>query len=96
MIPPSAIVSHAIIGEAYYYALKDDPTAIGYKFENVFGCVEHIDKTGEKQIFTKLYELPSGLDFAQVNCQGCDVLPENHGFDTSVWDLSDLTKPKLK
>ena len=93
----SEIIAHAIIGEAYYFALKDDPNAVGYNFENVFGCVEYVDtKTGEKKISTELYNLPSGPDFAQVNCQGCETLPENHGFDTTVWDLSDLTKPKLE
>ena len=94
---PSAITSHVIIGEAYYFALKDDPNAIGYRFENVFGCVEHVDaKAGEKQILTKLYTLPLGPNFSQINCQGCEFLPENHRFDTDVWDLTDLTKPKLK
>ena len=97
MVPPSAIVSHAIIGEAYYFALKDDPNAVGYKFENVFGCVEHVDtKTGEKKLLTDLYALPEGPIFSQINCQGCGGLPENHGFDTAIWDLSDLAKPKLK
>lgn len=93
----SEIVANAIIGEAYYYALKDDPSAIGYKFENVFGCVEHVDaKTGEKNILTDLYKLPAGPNFVQTNCKGCEHLPKNHGFDTAIWDLSDLTKPKLK
>ena len=96
IIPPPAIVSHAIIGEAYYYALKDDPIAIGYEFENVFGCVEHVDTTGEKQIFTKLCELPKGNDFVQTNCQGCERLPDNHGFDTDIWNLDNLSKPCLK
>lgn len=96
MIPQSVIFSRAIIGESYYFALKDDPNAVGYRFENVFGCVEHIDTAGEKQILTDLYALPLGPDFAQINCQGCEVLPENHGFDSTIWDLSDLTKPKLK
>lgn len=94
---PCAIISHVVIGEAYYFALKDDPNAVGYKFENVFGCVEHIDaKTGEKKILTDLYVLPEGPTFSQINCQSCEFLPENHGFDTAIWDLRDLAKPKLK
>ncbi len=97
MSVPSAIISQAIIGEAYYFALKDDPNAIGYKFENVFGCVEHVDtETGEKKIYTDLYILPEGPAFSQINCQGCDVLPTNHGFDESVWNFEDLHHPKLK
>ena len=92
-----AITTHAIIGEAYHYALKDDPNAIGYKFENVFGCVEQVDdKTGEKQILTDLYKLPEPSDFAQINCQGCESLPKDHGFDPDIWDVSDLFNPKLK
>lgn len=94
---PSAIISHAVIGEAYYFALKDDPNAVGYKFENVFGCVEHVDtETGEKKIYTDLYVLPEGPAFSQINCQGCDALPTNHGFDESVWNFEDLHHPKLK
>lgn len=97
MTVPSAIISHAIIGEATYSGIKDAPNAIGYKFENVFGCVEHIDtKTGEKKILTDLYVLPEGPTFSQINCQGCDVLPNDHGFDESVWNLEDLHNPKLK
>lgn len=93
----SAITSHVIIGEAYYFAYKDAPNAIGYKFENVFGCVEHVDaKTGEKNFFTDLYVLPEGTIFSQINCCGCETLPQNHGFNTNIWDLSDLTRPKLK
>lgn len=93
----SEITAHAIIGEAYYYALKDDPNAVGYIFENVFGCVEHVDtKTGEKKISTELYKLPAGPDFAQTNCQGCEALPLTHEFDVNIWDLDDLFNPKLK
>ena len=86
----SEIIAHAIIGEAYYGA---DSNAVGYKLQNVFGCVEHIDTTGEKKILTEL--LPEGTIFSQINCQGCEILPQNHGFDETIWDLSDLAKPKL-
>lgn len=97
MTVPSAITSHVIIGKANYFAYKDDPNAVGYKFENVFGCVEHVDtKMGEKKILIDLYVLPEGPNFSQINCHGCEDLPENHGFDANIWDLSDLAKPKLK
>lgn len=96
-IVPSTITSHAIIGEAYYFAVKDDPNAIGYKFENVFGCVELIDtKAQEKKILKDLYVLPEGMTFSQINCQGCDALPSNHGFDKYVWNFEDPYNPKLK
>lgn len=94
---PSAIASYAIIGEAYYFASKDDQNAVGYRFENVFGCVEHVDtKTGEKEILTDLYSLPEGPTFVQTNCLGCASLPNNHGFDESIWNIKDLHSPKLK
>jgi hypothetical protein len=94
---PAAYTANAILGDAYYYALKDDPTAIGYKFENIFGCVEQIDEeANEKIISTSLYKLPDGPEFSQINCQGCETLPENHDLDTNIWDISSLESPKLK
>ena len=85
------------IGEANYFDSENAQDAIGYVFENVFGCMEYIDmQTGEKEIFTNLYVLPEGLTFSQINCQGCVELPENHGFDIKIWDLSDSARPKLK
>ena len=95
--PSSAIDSRVIISDAYYYALKDDANAVGYHFENLFGCVEHVDSaTGEKTILTELYKLPEGHDFAQIHCRGCEVLPENHRLDTNVWNLNDLSDPRLQ
>ncbi len=90
------ITAHAIIGDAYY-PYNDDLNAKGYIFENVFGCVETIDlATNEKKVETSLYKLPEGTDFSQINCEGCEKLPENHGFDENLWNLEDLEKPKLK
>jgi len=94
---PPAFVANVILGDAYYYAKEVYSDAVGYKFENVFGCVELIDENKEKSIFsTTLYELPLGPDFSQINCEGCESLPQNHGFDKKIWDLSDLSHPKLK
>ncbi len=91
------VTAHAIIGDSYYYGLRDDPNAVGYVFENVFGCAEQVNmETGEKTIFTELYKLPEGAVFSQTNCQGCDALPNNHRFDESIWSLEDLHNPKLK
>ena len=36
------------------------------------------------------------MDFSQINCSGCESLPENNGFDPDIWDLTDLSNPKLK
>lgn len=85
-----AYTAYAIIGDAYCFA-------IGYQFENVFGCVEQVDEsTNEKKISTELYKLPNGPDFAQINCQGCESIPEDHGFDKNIWNLNDFSHPKLK
>ncbi len=37
-----------------------------------------------------------GGSLTEENCVACDALPENHGLDPAVWDLSDLANPKLK
>ena len=89
----SAISSYAIVGVAY----GSDPNIVGYEFENVFGCVELIDiQSGENKILTDLHPLPDELAFSQINCHGCETLPEHHCFDTTIWDLSDLANPHLK
>ena len=94
---PTAYIANAILGDAHYFALKDDPTAIGYNFENVFGCVTQINaETNEETTLTTLYDLPEGPNFSQLNCQGCESLPENHNLDKEIWDISDLSNPKLR
>ena len=37
-----------------------------------------------------------GGSLTEENCVACDALPENHGLDPAVWDLTDLANPKLK
>ncbi len=88
--------ANAIIGSTYGMVIEE-PFIYGYTFKNLFGCVEQIDmETGEKKILTDLYELVDGPDFTEDNCIGCESLPENHGLDENIWDLSDLSNPKLK
>jgi len=68
-----------------------------YNFENVFGFIEQIDpKTDEQVNSITLHDLSSEKLYTSTNCQGCEQLPENHGFNRRIWDLDDLSNPKLK
>ena len=68
-----------------------------YNFKNLFGVVvENNEITKEEQKFEQLYIPNAPTLYTENNCVGCVTLPENHGFDTTVWDLSDMSKPKLK
>ena len=66
-----------------------------YNFKNLFGVVVEIDEvTKEQQAVNQLY-IPATL-YTESNCVGCEALPEGHNFDSTIWDLSDVTSPKLK
>lgn len=68
-----------------------------YLFENLFGYIEQIDEaTGERAVVKQLYDIPYPETYAETNCLGTEILPSNHGFDESVWNLDDLSRPKLK
>lgn len=83
------------MGEASAYP-PNAPSEVGYELENVFGYVEQIDEvSSERKISTELYK-PKGEGFRQKNCLGCEELPEGHGFDETIWDLSDPSRPVLK
>jgi hypothetical protein len=89
--------ANAIMGETYHGKQKDGSLIGGYKFQNLFGYVEQVDaSTGETAKSTQLYELPTHTIYTETNCIGCESLPANHGFDASVWDLTDLSNPKGK
>ena len=89
--------ANAIMGETYHGKQKDGSLIGGYKFQNLFGYVEQVDaSTGETAKSTQLYELPTHTIYTETNCIGCESLPANHGFDASVWDLTDLSNPKVK
>ena len=95
--PAYTATAYAIIGDAYAFWPDENPSAVGYVIENVFGYLEQTDKeSGERRILTDLYKLPDVKDFSQINCSGCESLPENNGFDPDIWDLTDLSNPKLK
>jgi len=92
----SAYHANAIIGETNHAKQKDGTRIGGYEFNNLFGIVEQVDTlTGESVKSTQLYELSSQVDCSEKNCFGCEILPDSHGFDTSLWDLTDMSNPKV-
>ncbi|MBE6576917.1 MAG: hypothetical protein E7653_02105 [Ruminococcaceae bacterium] len=87
----------AIICDARQVKNPDGTISGSFEFENLFGCVKPIDETaGFTEPICQLYNMPSNAVYTENNCQACDTLPQNHGFDESVWDLSNLSAPKLK
>ena len=89
--------ANAIIGETSHAKQTDGSVIGGFQFRNLFGFVEQTDEqTGETATSTQLYEIPDHAIYTETNCQGCQTLPNNHGFDDAVWNLDDLSSPKLK
>lgn len=58
-----------------------------YIFENVFAFADTCDK---------LYEIPPEIPVSETNCGFTKVLPENCGFDTEIWDITDPSQPFIK
>lgn len=71
-----------------------------FEFTNLFGYVVQTNKTREEtKNIMKLYELYETVSpdiVSQTNCKSCTELPKDHGFDSEIWDLSDLSRPVLK
>lgn len=84
----------------YYqtYRVPAPPYTGGYRFENLFGYVEQIDPdTKTVQTSTDLFDSASLKEvYVASNCEGRSSLPQNHDLDANVWDLTDLSNPKLK
>lgn len=63
------------------------------------------DLYGRVHQTTEYYKNQSGVPYGEVwvnmaretqeRCSPCRALPESNAFDTSVWDISDLSAPKL-
>ena len=69
----------------------------GYNFKNVFGFIEQIDPDTNTQVNSMtLHDLPSEELYTSTNCQGCEQLPQNHGFNKRIWNLDNPSAPKLK
>ena len=93
----SAYRANAIIGETYHGKQADGSVKGGFEFKNLFGYVEQIDEISkEVSKVTRLYEMPDHAIFTEENCQGCEALPKNHKFDKSIWNLTDLSAPKVQ
>ena len=89
--------ANAIIGETGHTTQTDGSVIGGFQFRNLFGFVEQTDEqTGETATSTQLYEIPDHAIYTETNCQGCEQLPEHHGLDESIWDVSDPANPRLK
>lgn len=93
----SSFSANAIAGEIYHTKQKDGTRIGGYEFKNLFGYVEQVDvSTRETAKSTQLYAPSSYVVYTETNCLGCESLPTNHGFDISVWDITNLSNPKVK
>ena len=108
-IPPEAddryyFSAGAIIGSLYQPNDKSGNDPKGYQFRNLFGWIKQTEsETGATAKSMRLYDasrsIPSGLDtvtMSEENCHGCETLPDNCGFDTDIWDISDPSAPKLR
>ena len=90
----SAYTAHAVAGFATFWPDAESGMA---QIRNVFGFVEQRNPaTGERKVSTQLYDVYEGSAYNETNCQGCEQLPEGHGFDETVWNLADPSNPQLK
>jgi len=88
---------NAIIGKTNQSKNSDGTTCGKYNFENLYGYVEPVGSyVGFDEIQLSLYSMPSHAEYTEKNCVGCVALPENHGLDENIWDLTSLSEPKLK
>lgn len=102
------VVDEELIDVSGYYTYKANAIAgnifqsrnlslESVQFENLFGYVKLLDESADAKFpVLELYALPEHAKFIETNCKGCTALPENHSFDTSIWDISDSTRPILK
>lgn len=93
-----AYTASSIIGHASHFVIGTSVAAPdGYNNKNLFGYVKQVDEsTGNTQVSLQLCNYQEHAVVTETNCTGCQTLPENHGFDTSIWNLEDLSSPKLK
>ena len=88
---------NAIIGKTNQNKNSDGTASGKYNFENLYGYVEPIGSfVGFDEIQLSLYSMPSHAEYTELNCIGCVTLPENHGLDNNIWQLTSLSDPKLK
>lgn len=84
---------NAAIGFASVHGKSD----VRYEFINVFGHVQpNSEKAGFSEAYYTLYTTDGEETYTETNCKGCTELPDDHGFDTNIWDVSTPAKPVLK
>lgn len=89
--------SYAAAGILRHGKNPDQSVNGGYTFQNVFGCVLPSDDTANfNDPILQLYQIPEHALYSESNCFGCLNLPENHGFNETIWDLSDMENIHLK
>lgn len=74
---------HTFIGD-----IQDvDSMSVKYSFTNIFGFLgDNID----------LYSISSPKKVNEQNCSVTKTLPQNCGFDSAIWDMTDRSSPFLK
>ncbi len=89
---------NAIAGEIIFPKLNNTTQSI--EFNNLFGCVSPLSSDSEfTEPMLNLYSLgslPENAEYIENNCKGVVSLPDNHGFDSEIWNLDDLSNPALK
>ena len=64
---------------------------------NLYGYVTPTDENSEvNENRYSLYSFEENANYNETNCLGSDVLPDNHGFNTKIWDISDKNNPFIK
>ena len=67
------------------------------EFENLFGYVTPSENSKDfSEARYSLYILPESINCIENNCQSLTLLPDNNGFNTQVWDITNKSKPLLK
>ena len=86
---------NSIIGCANQVKQQNGTVSGSYNFENLFGYVEVTRDTAVESKYS-LYYLSDIAVFTENNCQACITLPQGNNLDSSVWNLDNLSAPKLK
>ena len=97
-LPESA---NAIIGYTAQYKTIEKLSEGVFDLQNLYGCVlpgkDAVGFTEPRLVLYRMDDLGSrGASVTEKSCVACDALPEDHGLDPAVWDLSDLADPRLK
>lgn len=88
---------YAVIGSMSCLEQPGDTANVNYQLRNLFGYVKQkFTHTNGERITEQLYAPFAENNYQESNCVGCTSLPENHGFDPEIWNLSDTAHPTIK